>query len=69
MRLLQFVNDLPLKRKLLLVTLATCTAALALACSALFWFQSVILEKVSAPITSTCSQAPFWMNCPAMVTA
>ncbi len=42
---MKFLNDLPLKRKLLLITLTTCTVALALACSALFWFQSVTFRK------------------------
>ena len=37
--------DLPLKRKLLLTTLATCMAGLALACGALFWFQSVTFRR------------------------
>ena len=32
-------------------------------------FQSVTLEKVSAPITSARSYIPFWMNCPAIVMA
>ena len=40
-----FLRNLPIKRKLLLVTLATCGAALALACTALFWFQSVNFRK------------------------
>src|SRR5437879_1915127 len=42
---MQFIRDLPIKRKLLWVTLATCGAALALACTALFWFQSVNFHK------------------------
>jgi signal transduction histidine kinase/ActR/RegA family two-component response regulator len=42
---MRFLDNLPLKRKLLLTTLATCMTALALACSALFWFQSVIFRR------------------------
>lgn len=37
--------NLPLKRKLLLITLATCMPALALACGALFWFQSATFGR------------------------
>src|SRR5258706_1333021 len=42
---MKFLRDLPIKRKLFCVTLATCGAALALACTALFWFQSVNFHK------------------------
>jgi PAS domain S-box-containing protein len=38
---MQILRNLPIKRKLLWVTVATCASALALACTALFWFQSV----------------------------
>jgi PAS domain S-box-containing protein len=41
----RFINDLPIRRKLLLVTMVTCGTALALACTALFWFQSVQFRK------------------------
>ncbi|HEX6862405.1 MAG TPA: ATP-binding protein [Thermoanaerobaculia bacterium] len=39
------LDDLPLKRKLLLTTLATCMAGLVLAGGALFWFQSVTFRR------------------------
>ena len=42
---MNFLRDLPLKRKLFYGTFATCMAALILACSALFWFQSVQFRK------------------------
>ena len=42
---MQWIRDLPLRYKLLLGILATCMAALTLACSALFWFQSVTFRK------------------------
>src|SRR5262245_38281051 len=38
---MELLRNAPIKRKLLLSTLATCGAALALALSGLFWFQSV----------------------------
>jgi PAS domain S-box-containing protein len=45
MKMLHRLSDLPIKRKLLLGTLAICIAALGLACTALFWFQSVTFRK------------------------
>ena len=45
MKILHRLSDLPIKRKLLFGTLAICIAALALACTALFWFQSVTFRK------------------------
>ena len=42
---MQFLRDLPLKRKLLFGLLATCMATLALACAALFWFQTVTFRN------------------------
>ena len=42
---MHFFQNLPIKRKLLLVTVTTCSTALALACTALFWFQSVNFRK------------------------
>ncbi len=42
---MQFIRNLPIKRKLLLVTLATCGASLTVACTALFWFQSINFQK------------------------
>ena len=44
-RHMQSLRDLPIKRKLLWVTLATCGSALAMACTALFWFQSANFRK------------------------
>ncbi|HWN96242.1 MAG TPA: PAS domain-containing protein [Methylomirabilota bacterium] len=38
---MQILRNTPIKRKLLWVTVANCACALALACAALFWFQSV----------------------------
>lgn len=40
-----YFRDTPIKLKLLWVTLTTCGTALALACGALFWFQSVNFRK------------------------
>lgn len=40
-----FLHNLPIKRKLQVVTLMTCATALALACTALFWFQSQQFRK------------------------
>ena len=45
MNIMQRLSDLPIKRKLLFGTLAICIAALALAFTALFWFQSVTFRK------------------------
>lgn len=45
---MRFLRDLPIRRKLLCVTLLTCGPALALACSALFWFQSVQFREAFA---------------------
>ena len=42
---MQILRDLPIRRKLLWVTLTTCGTALALACTALFWFQSVNFRR------------------------
>ena len=42
---MKFINNLPLKHKLLFGILATCLAALSLACTALFWFQSAQFRK------------------------
>jgi methyl-accepting chemotaxis protein len=42
---MKFLHNIPIKRKLLLVTLTTCGATLAFACAALFWFQSVQFRK------------------------
>ncbi|HAV63730.1 MAG TPA: hypothetical protein DCY13_15355 [Verrucomicrobiales bacterium] len=42
---MQFLRDIPIRRKLLWVTLITCGAALALACTALFWFQSLNFRR------------------------
>lgn len=42
---MRFLEDLPLKRKLLLTTLTTTMAGALVACCALFWFQSVIFRK------------------------
>src|ERR1051325_5901168 len=39
------LQNLPMKRKLSLVTLAACGAALVLACGALFWFQTIRLRS------------------------
>src|SRR5207247_10518565 len=47
-RFVHLFRDLPLKRKLVLVTVATCSAALVLACAALFGFQSLIFRKAFA---------------------
>jgi PAS domain S-box-containing protein len=38
---MRFLRNAPIKRKLLWITLITCSAALALALTVLFWFQSV----------------------------
>src|SRR5438105_4108996 len=35
------LRDLPIKRKLVMITLVTCGTVLALACAALFWFQTI----------------------------
>ncbi len=43
--MLQFFSNLPIRRKLVLVTVATCSTALALAAAALLWFQSVQLHQ------------------------
>ncbi len=40
-----FLQTLPIKRRLQAVTLMTCAAALAMAFSAMFWFQSVQFRK------------------------
>ena len=42
---MHFIRNLPLKRKLFYGILVTCMAALAFACTALFWFQSVQFRK------------------------
>jgi len=42
---MRFFHNLPIQRKLVLVTLGTCGVALALACTALFWFQSVNFRR------------------------
>jgi PAS domain S-box-containing protein len=42
---MQFIRDLPLRRKLLFGLITTCLAGLAFACAALFWFQSVQFRK------------------------
>jgi len=42
---MRLIDDLPLKRKLLLTTLATCMAGLLIACSALFWFQTITFRR------------------------
>ncbi len=41
----QWIRNSPIKRKLLLGTLSTCMVALALACGALLWFQTVNFRK------------------------
>ena len=38
---MKLLNDLPIRRKLLWITLSTCGIALSVACSGLFWFQSI----------------------------
>ena len=45
---MHFLHDLPIRRKLLCVTLLTCGPALALACGVLFWFQSVQFREAFA---------------------
>ena len=42
---MQFIRDLPLRRKLLFGLITTCLAGLAFACTTLFWFQSVQFRK------------------------
>ena len=44
----RFLNDLPIKRKLILVTVATCAAALLLSFAVLFWFQSIAFRRAFA---------------------
>lgn len=44
-RLIRIVRDLPIRKKLVLVTLVTCAAALTLTCSVLFWFQTVTFKQ------------------------
>ncbi len=38
---MKIIKDLPIRRKLLWITLSTCGIALTVACAGLFWFQSV----------------------------
>ena len=45
MNIFQWISDAPMKRKLLLGTMSTCMVALALACGALLWFQTVNFRK------------------------
>lgn len=60
---MSFLRDLPIKRKLLLLTLATCFAALALACAMLLSFQTVQfrgafaaeLKTLAAVVAQNCS--------------
>lgn len=58
----RYFYNLPIRRKLVLVTVATCSAALILASAALFWFQSVQfhrsfateLESLAAVVAENC---------------
>ncbi len=60
--MVHYFYNLPIRRKLVLVTVATCSAALILACAALFWFQSVQfhrsfateLESLAAVVAENC---------------
>jgi PAS domain S-box-containing protein len=44
-RPLRFLDDLPIRRKLVVVIMVVCAASLAVACGALFWFQSAIFRE------------------------
>ena len=41
----QFIKNLPMRRKLVLIIVTVCSAVLILTCLALFWFQSVAFRK------------------------
>jgi PAS domain S-box-containing protein len=44
-RPLRFLDHLPIRRKLAMVIVVVCSVSLAIACGALFWFQSVIFRE------------------------
>ncbi len=60
---MKIIKDLPIRRKLLWITLSTCGIALTVACSGLFWFQSVnfrqafvaSLQSLGAVVAQNCA--------------
>lgn len=63
LRPLRFLDHLPIRRKLVLVIMVVCAVSLALACGALFWFQSVIfrenyvaeLKSIASVVAKNCA--------------
>lgn len=60
---MKILQDLPIRRKLLWITLSTCGIALTVACAGLFWFQSVnfrqafvaSLQSLGAVVAQNCA--------------